>query len=78
MGVGFKYLLIPEVAEGRRDDDRERDREQHPEDDLFQALRFTIRNVKRFRGGLLFKSHILLCHSTLGLRVMKKMICSRL
>jgi len=27
------------------------------------------RNVKRFRGGLVFKAHRLLYHSTLGLRV---------
>jgi len=30
------------------------------------------RNVQRFRGGLVFKAHILLYHSTLGLRVKKK------
>jgi len=30
------------------------------------------RNVKRFRGGLVFKAHLLLHHSTLGLRVIKK------
>ena len=30
------------------------------------------RNVKRFRGGLVFKAHRLLHHSILGLRVMKK------
>ena len=29
-------------------------------------------NVKRFRGGLVFKDHILVYHSTLGLRVIKK------
>ena len=29
-------------------------------------------NVQRFRGGLLFKAHGLLYHSTLGLRVIKK------
>ena len=29
-------------------------------------------NVKRFRGGLVFKAHSLLYHSTLGLRVIKK------
>jgi len=28
--------------------------------------------VKRFRGGLVFKAHRLLYHSTLGLRVIKK------
>jgi len=28
--------------------------------------------VQRFRGGLVFKAHRLLYHSTLGLRVMKK------
>ena len=30
------------------------------------------RNVQRFRGGLVFKAHRLLHHSTLGLRVIKK------
>jgi len=30
------------------------------------------RNVKRFRGGLAFKAHRLLYHSTLGLRVIKE------
>ena len=29
-------------------------------------------NVQRFRGGLVFKAHRLLYHSTLGLRVIKK------
>jgi len=28
--------------------------------------------VKRFRGGLVFKAHRLLYHSTLGFRVIKK------
>ena len=28
--------------------------------------------MKRFRGGLVFKAHRLLYHSTLGLRVIKK------
>jgi len=28
--------------------------------------------VKRFRGGLVFKAHRLVYHSTLGLRVIKK------
>jgi len=30
------------------------------------------RNVKRFRGGLVFKAHRLMYHSTLGSRVIKK------
>jgi len=30
------------------------------------------RNVKRFRGGLVFKAHRLVYHTTLGLRVIKK------
>ena len=30
------------------------------------------RNMQRFRGGLVFKAHILLYYSTLGLRVIKK------
>ena len=30
------------------------------------------RYVQRFRGGLVFKAHVLLYHSTLGLRVIKK------
>jgi len=36
---------------------------------LVQPLR---RNVKRFRGGLVLKAHRLLCHSTLGSRVIEK------
>ena len=30
------------------------------------------RNVERFRGGLVVKAHRLLCHSTLGVAVIKK------
>ena len=30
------------------------------------------RNVRRFRGGLVFKAHRPLYHSTLGLRVIKR------
>ena len=30
------------------------------------------RNVKRSRGGLVFKAHFFVYHSTLGLRVIKK------
>ena len=47
----------------------------HPSE---EAKQFSIqdqllrRNVKRFRGGLVFKAHRLLYHSTLGLRVIKK------
>ena len=37
-----------------------------------KALPHERRNVKRFRGGLVFKAHRLLYHSTLGLRVIKK------
>ena len=33
------------------------------------------RNVQRFQGGLVFKAHRLLYHSTLGLRVIKKKKC---
>ena len=36
------------------------------------ACRLLRRNVKRFRGGLVFKAHRLLYHSTLGLRVIEK------
>ena len=31
-----------------------------------------VENVQRFRGGLVFKADRLLCHSALGLRVIKK------
>ena len=34
--------------------------------------RTTSQNVKRFRGGLVFKAHRLVHHSTLGWRVIKK------
>jgi len=38
------------------------------------VVRFRVRvsGLKRFRGGLVFKAHRLLYHSTLGLRVIKK------
>jgi len=36
------------------------------------SLGSTSQNVQRFRGGLVFKTHRLLYHSTLGLRVIKK------
>ena len=39
---------------------------------LFWELNLRYRNVQRFRGGLVFKAHRLVYHSTLGLRVMKK------
>ena len=39
--------------------------------------RKTDRNVKRFRGGLVFKAHSVLYHSTLGLRVINKRKRSR-
>jgi len=47
---------------------------------LAEGLIFSIRpcrghyniNAQRFRGGLVFKAHRLLYHSTLGLRVIKK------
>jgi hypothetical protein len=35
-------------------------------------LELLSRNVERFRGGLVFKAHRLVNHSTLGLRVIKK------
>ena len=35
------------------------------------------RNVQRFRGGLVFKAHRLLYHSTLGVRVIKKKKCGK-
>jgi len=31
-----------------------------------------LQRLKRFRGGLVFEAHILLYHSTLGSRVIKK------
>ena len=39
---------------------------------LFRLRSEAAVNVKRFRGGLVFKAHILLYHSTLGLSVTKK------
>ena len=40
---------------------------------VFEAIKKLLhRNVKRFRGGLVFKAHRLLYHSTLGVRVIKK------
>jgi len=37
-----------------------------------EVPRLLRRNVKRFRGGLVFKAHRLVYHSTLDLRVIKK------
>jgi len=37
------------------------------------TCRLLRRNVKRFQGGLVFKAHRLVCHSTLGSRVIKTM-----
>ena len=39
---------------------------------LARATRLRQRSVQRFRGGLVFKAHRRLYHSTLGLRVIKK------
>ena len=39
---------------------------------LVRPNRLRLSNVKRFRGGLVFKAHRLLYHSTLGLRVINK------
>jgi len=36
------------------------------------GLELLRRNVKRFRGGLVFKAHRLVYHSTLGWRVIKQ------
>ena len=41
-------------------------------DHLVQPSGLVRRNVQRFRGGLVFKAHRLLYHSTLGLSVIKK------
>ena len=38
----------------------------------FRGWKVLRRNVKRFRGGLVFKAHGLAYHSTLGWRVIKK------
>ena len=46
--------------------------------ELYRAVQFSIsaqllsKNVERFRGGLVFKAHRLLYHSTLGSRVITK------
>ena len=46
--------------------------------ELFRSVQFSFqelllhRNVKRFRGGLVFKAHRLVYHSTLGLRVIQE------
>ena len=37
----------------------------------FTVAQLLHRNVQRFGGGLVFKAHRLLYHSTLGLRVIK-------
>jgi len=37
-----------------------------------KVIGIPLSNVKRFRGGLVFKAHRLVYHSTLGWRVIKK------
>jgi len=39
---------------------------------LWSVPQLLYRNAQRLRGGLVFKDHRLLYHSTLGLRVIKK------
>ena len=39
---------------------------------ICESCPFSNRRWERFRGGLVFQDHIILCHSTLGLRVIKK------
>ena len=45
-----------------------------PQNPKPETARLLHRNVQRFRGGLVFKAHRLLCHSALGWRVIKKKI----
>ena len=45
---------------------------QHERLPAFRKHSSTSLDVQRFRGGLVFKAHGLLYHSTLGLRVIKK------
>ena len=47
-----------------------RERQPDPPERLLEGDQ--VRNVQRFRGGLVFKAHRPLYHSTLGLRVIKK------
>ena len=42
------------------------------EEAVDERLQLLYRNVQRFRGGLVFKAHRLVYHSTLGSRVIKK------
>ena len=58
-----------EVPAGHKGEREAGARRWHPG---LEPLAPETRNVQRFRGGLVFKTHRLLCHSTLGLRVMKK------
>jgi len=45
----------------------------HAINQVFNSRQLLCRNVKRFRGGLVFKAHRLVYHPTLGWRVIKKM-----
>ena len=40
--------------------------------DMVMEVQLLHRNVQRFRGGLVFKAHRLVYHSTLGSRVIKR------
>ena len=57
---------------GSADEDYRALDEHRVEDARWIEEQLLRRNVKRFRGGLVFKAHRLLYHSTLGLRVTKK------
>ena len=79
-GLAFRYkslkhfMLFPlrlKAVRTRSDDSRMVGTASAPKGNN-SDLRGFRRNVKRFRGGLVFKAHRLLHHSTLGLRVIKK------
>jgi len=56
----------------QRESERERARERASCHKLTDTQQLLCRNVKRFRGRLVFEAHKLSYHLTLGSRVMKK------
>ena len=68
--------MIAEVGEREggegTEQEREREKERERERGAPCSEKLLRRNVKRFRGGLVFRAHRRVYHSTLGLRVIKK------
>jgi len=74
----FWLVVVGVCLEGELGVDEGHDRVEHTPDDprppcsVTSVQQLLYINVQRFRGGLVFKAHRLVYHSTLGVRVIKK------